>query len=440
MATLTFHVPYDMQYLDLGDPYDAWDAILSSSQVTLYWDTSYQDKTVFQGSFRISGDDVSSGTITRIEDYVGGVKQVTATGLSCSVSTYKYYASRSDGAGFLQDILKYNDSIVGSSGTDVISTFAGNDTVLGGAGNDQLYGFAGNDILNGGSGADTMVGGAGNDVYHVDSSGDRVYETTGTVDAGGLDTVYSYRSSWSLGAYIENARIQSTGTASLTGNTLNNVIYAGTGSNAINGGSGTDTVSYAYGVNGTTGARVNLALTTAQATGGSGSDKLLSIEKLIGSKYNDTFTGNSLANSLTGGAGNDLLKGASGNDILNGGTGNDVLTGGSGRDQLTGGSGADRFDFNSAAESGLSSTVRDVISDFVRGVDKIDLSTIDASTSVAGNQAFRSVIASASTFSAAGQLQLKSGILYGNVDADAQAEFAIALTGISALSTSDFIL
>ena len=308
------------------------------------------------------------------------------------------------------------------------------------AGNDQLYGFAGNDILNGGSGADTMVGGAGNDVYHVDSSGDRVYETTGTVDAGGLDTVYSYRSSWSLGAYIENARIQSTGTASLTGNTLNNVIYAGTGSNAINGGSGTDTVSYAYGVNGTTGARVNLALTTAQATGGSGSDNLLSIEKLIGSKYNDTFTGNSLANSLTGGAGNDLLKGASGNDVLNGGTGNDVLTGGSGRDQLTGGSGADRFDFNSAAESGLSSTVRDVISDFVRGVDKIDLSTIDASTSVAGNQAFRSVIASASTFSAAGQLQLKSGILYGNVDADAQAEFAIALTGISALSTSDFIL
>jgi hypothetical protein len=37
----------------------------------------------------------------------------------------------------------------------------------------------------------------------------------------------------------------------------------------LDGGSGTDTVSYAYGLAGTTGVTVSLAVTTAQATGGS---------------------------------------------------------------------------------------------------------------------------------------------------------------------------
>jgi hypothetical protein len=51
------------------------------------------------------------------------------------------------------------------------------------------------------------------------------------------------------------------------------------------------TVSYAVGV-GSTGVKVSLATTAAQATGGSGSDTLINIENLIGSKYADQLTGN----------------------------------------------------------------------------------------------------------------------------------------------------
>jgi Ca2+-binding RTX toxin-like protein len=95
-------------------------------------------------------------------------------------------------------------------------------------------------------------------------------------------------SSYTLGTNVENGRILSTGAANLTGNSLNNVLYAGVGNNVLDGSTGTDTVSYAYGVTGTTGVTVSLALTTAQATGGSGSDTLIGIENLTGSAYADT--------------------------------------------------------------------------------------------------------------------------------------------------------
>jgi Ca2+-binding RTX toxin-like protein len=52
---------------------------------------------------------------------------------------------------------------------------------------------------------------------------------------------------------------------------------------------------------------VDLSIATAQATGGSGSDTLISIENLIGSQYSDRLTGNSGANRLEGGAGSDSL-------------------------------------------------------------------------------------------------------------------------------------
>ncbi|MBK8385776.1 MAG: hypothetical protein IPL11_08975 [Candidatus Accumulibacter sp.] len=128
---------------------------------------------------------------------------------------------------------------------------------------------------------------------------------------------------YTLTANVENGRILSTTAANLSGNSGNNVLYAGAGNNVLNGSSGTDTVSYAYGLAGTTGVTVNLAASTAQATGGSGSDTLLSIENLIGSAYADRLTGNSGANSLSGAAGNDTLDGGTGIDTMAGGDGSD---------------------------------------------------------------------------------------------------------------------
>jgi Ca2+-binding RTX toxin-like protein len=67
---------------------------------------------------------------------------------------------------------------------------------------------------------------------------------------------------------------------------------------------------------------------------------------------------------------------------------------------LTGGAGSDTFDFNALSEMGLTSTTWDVINDFVHGLDRIDLSTLDANAALAGNQAFSAPVVGG-TFSGA---------------------------------------
>ena len=311
----------------------------------------------------------------------------------------------------------------GNSLSNIINGNSAANMLYGYSGVDQLLGGAGNDTLNGGTGADSMTGGDGSDIYYVDNIGDKVIETNAVASTGGIDRVYSYLSAYTLGANVENGRILSSGTASLTGNSLGNTLYAGAGSNILDGATGSDTASYQYAAAGVT---VSLASTAAQATGGSGSDTLLNIENLTGSNYGDSLTG------------------SIGNNYLNGDAGNDVLTGGLGADTLTGGTGADRFDFNLLTEMGLSSISGDTITDFKTSEgDKIDLLGVDANPALAGDQAF-SFLGAVSTFTgdSTGKLRFDtvSHILYGSTDADTAAEFAIVLTGVSSLSAADFVL
>jgi Ca2+-binding RTX toxin-like protein len=323
----------------------------------------------------------------------------------------------------------YNFSTIGTTYTGT----AGADSLTGDVGNDTLNALAGNDTLNGGAGADTLTGGDGSDSYYVDNIGDTVTETNAVASTGGTDLVYSYLAAYTLGGNVENGRILAAGTATLTGNGLNNVLYAGAGSNVLDGGAGTDTVSYQYA---TAAVTASLAVTTsAQPTGGSGSDTIKNLEN---------FTGSSYADSLMGSIGNNTLNGGSGNDLLNGGAGKDVLIGGLGADTLTGGTGADRFDFNALSELGLTSTTRDTITDFrASEADKIDLQGVDANTALAGDQAFSFLGAlTAFTGDATGKLRFDATahILYGSTDADTAAEFAIVLTGVSSLTASSLVL
>lgn len=161
---------------------------------------------------------------------------------------------------------------------------------------------------------------------------------------------------------------------------------------------------------------------------------------LRGGDGKDTLYGYDGADTLYGDNGDDVLYGGAGKDTLYGGNGHDILVGGSGKDALSGGAGCDRFDFNSVAESGITSALRDTIKDFVRGQDRINLSAIDANTATAGDDAFAALIGAKAAFTAAGQLKFTGGILYGNTDSDASAEFSIALTGVSSLSLADLFL
>ena len=106
------------------------------------------------------------------------------------------------------------------------------------------------------------------------------------------------------------------------------------------------------------------------------------------------------------------------------------------------------FRFEAKGDS-LTSSSRDVITDFTVGQDKIDLSMIDANTSLfaRGDQAF-SFIGTAGKFTAPGQLrysyQMIGGkeftVVEGNTDSGSAADFSIALTGHHVLTANDFFM
>ncbi|NQE60549.1 hypothetical protein E1H18_237 [Caulobacter sp. RHG1] len=145
-----------------------------------------------------------------------------------------------------------------------------------------LVGTAGDDTLTGTSGADTLIGQKGDDVLN---------------GGGGDDT-----------------------------------LDGGDGDDRLDGGEGSDTADYSFA---TAGVAVDLTLSGLQATGGAGSDTLISIENLRGSAFDDKLTGDGNANVLIGAAGNDILLGGAGDDVLRGGAGDDLIDGGAGYDTVS---------------------------------------------------------------------------------------------------------
>ncbi len=345
------------------------------------------------------------------------------------------------------------DVMRGEDGNDVMYGGGGNDTMYGGRGDDFLSGDRGNDWLAGGAGADTMMGGAGNDTYIVDNRGDRVYETTAignAVDAGGIDTVRA-SVNFNMNAYagvrfVENLVLTGSDDLNGQGNVLDNHLIGNSGNNRLLAGSGDDLLQGLGGDDVLRGGAGNDRL-----EGGAGNDTLLGEsgndvllggagnDRLDGGRGDDLLIGGGGDDVLIGGFGKDRLEGGAGNDRLIGGEGDDVLIGGTGRDILTGGAGADVFVFRSIAEAGNTAATRDVITDFERGLDRIDLSGIDANLGQAGNQSF-SFIGSAGFTGSAGQLRFANGVVSGDVNGNGQADFQIAVNGIALLAASDFVL
>ncbi len=159
---------------------------------------------------------------------------------------------------------------------------------------------------------------------------------------------------------------------------------------------------------------------------------------------NDKMYGYDGSDTLYGGNNNDKLYGGTGNDTLRGDSGNDSLQGDAGKDSLTGGSGTDSFIFRSVSESATGATTADVITDFVSGTDKINLSAIDASTILGGNNAFSFNGTTKFGTSTQGEIYYKKfsdhTMVYIDNDNDSTIEMAIRLTGLHNLTASDFVL
>jgi Ca2+-binding RTX toxin-like protein len=288
---------------------------------------------IFAGS---GANSINGGTGNDTVHYGGGQDTIDGGAGADSLSFAQWWSSS------VQANLEQGAATLGSTQLQLANVenligTAYSDRLTGDIRPNVLEGGQGADTLDGGAGADTLIGGEGADQYHVRDVGDLVIES----DPWGMDTVLSYLPAYTLPEGVENGGIMLAGVADLSGNALDNLLYAGAGDNLLDGGAGNDTVSYAEpGASTAAGVAVSLARTVAQSTGGSGVDRLLHIENLIGSAYADRLTGDAAANWLRGGGGNDTLLGGDGNDTLDGDAGDDSLIGGAGDDLLRAGSGA----------------------------------------------------------------------------------------------------
>jgi Ca2+-binding RTX toxin-like protein len=197
---------------------------------------------------------------------------------------------------------------------------------------------------------------------------------------------------------------------------------AGRGADLLEGGFGSDTVSYYE-----SSTSVSVSLATGKGAGGDAKgDVLIGVENLSGSQANDGLEGHALANTLQGWGGND------------------ALVGGGGKDTLAGGIGADRFYFMAVTDSVVGADA-DRITDFSHGqFDRIDLHLIDADTTLASDHAF-SFIGTGLYTGVAGQLRFAvtaPGVttIAGDVNGDKVSDFHIQLTGAFNLVAVDFVL
>lgn len=260
--------------------------------------------------------------------------------------------------------------------------------------NNALTGNTGANKLDGGVGADTLTGGKGADVYIVNEAGDQIIESIAGA-AGGIDTVQS-AIDFSLAALANVEKlVLAAGIAGLDGigNGLNNTLTGNEFANTLDGGIGKDTMAGGAGddhyIVDNIGDVMTETLTNAKGGGIDTVESSVSyslaaranVDHLIltggalngtGNANNNEISGNANANKLDGGTGNDAVGGNAGDDSLIGGTGNDTLTGGDGADKMTGGAGNDVFDFNLVSELGDP----DIITDFKKGLDRIDISDL----------------------------------------------------------------
>lgn len=226
---------------------------------------------------------------------------------------------------------------------------------------------------------DDVALGAGDDLYFATSG-------TDSVDGGpGADTVYfsgggSGGAVWTVGAgparYGDGTELAIVAVENARGTDAGDRLTGDGGSTVFHGGDGRDVLIGKGGDDSLYGQRGGDVL-----RGGGGDDRL------EGNGRSDRLFGGGGADLILAGTGHDVIRGQDGADVLEanggddtmfGGAGNDSLFGGFGDNLMEGGPGADLFRI--AAARGNQT---DTILDFALGEDRLDLGGRTASLSVA---------------------------------------------------------
>lgn len=347
-----------------------------------------------------------------------------------------------------------NDTVIGSAGNDTIVLGSGNDIFNGGDGDDLFLAKAssGSDNINGGAGFDTIRAAANNVVI-----GFSALAGIEAVDAAAFTGVKL--TATAAAETVDLSGVTFTGIVTIDAGSGNDTIIGSLGNDRIDLGSGNDVVSGGDGDD-TFLARTGVGVDSVN--GGIGYDRIVataastnitlssftSVEEISSGGFAGVkMTGTALADiiDLSGVllSGIDSVSGGAGNDSIIGSAGGDRLLGGTGIDTLTGGAGNDVFAYLTSSESGFGVTKADVLTDFTSGEDLIDLSLIDADTSILGDQAFTFIGTAA--FTGLGQLRLGTdstghAAIFGNTTGSLTADFQVSLHNNAALTAVDFIL
>lgn len=141
------------------------------------------------------------------------------------------------------------------------------------------------------------------------------------------------------------------------------------------------------------------------------------------------------------GRGSDQVCGHSGADRLFGEVGADTLVGGAGKDRQYGGADdmSDTFVFTTRAES-VAGAERDLVFDFLRGLDDLDLKGIDARPTTTGDDAFAWTGQTAGAHAVWWKLMTEGVLVRADVNGDAAADFEVVLKGATSLVAGDVLL
>ncbi|OAP34548.1 hypothetical protein AU381_24800 [Sinorhizobium glycinis] len=234
---------------------------------------------------------------------------------SAAAVTVNLTANTASGGDATGDVLYDIENLTGSAFNDALTGSAAANVLKGGNGNDTLEGRGGADVLNGGAGIDTAR-------YAASAAGVTVNLATNTASGGDAAGDQFVAIENLLGSAFNDVLTGSAAANVLKGGNGNDTLEGRGGADLLDGGAGIDTASYAASA-----AAVTVNLTANTASGGDAAgDKFAGIENLLGSAFNDLFTGSAAANTLKGGNGNDTLEGRGGADLLDGGAGVDTAS------------------------------------------------------------------------------------------------------------------
>lgn len=325
------------------------------------------------------------------------------------------------------------NTLLGSTGANVIAGGAGNDSIDGrgsadviqaGAGNDTIVTYGNESLIDGGTGDNMLVLTAG---VSVDlSQATQIAYVPGVssahlVNIENVDARADTGNATILGDTRANAIYGSAGNDLVDAKGGQDAVYAGAGADTVaiygaeallDGGSGTDTLKITAGF----GATVNLGASADQTYNDNA--VVVNFENVDGSATSSQVIvfGSSGDNSIVGGtgadsivtsmgnlaSGNDTIVGGGGNDTILAGVGNDVISTSSGNASIDGGGGTDTILASGGNDTVVYHGTEQITADSYTGsvlklATNIDLVNLGASSEVGLVSGFNSIDASALT-------------------------------------------